>query len=338
MTLVQVDLLADLADRFPDGVAWKDMGDRRELTLREWHARSNQLARGMLARGLKAGDRVALAITPNQPLEWLTSYMAIHKTGAIAVPLNTRLSRPEQLRILDLAGVKIILASEGILDDSSSTAHLGALVATTGPVGASGVAWADLLDPDPSDIGHPVHVDDVADIMYTSGTTGTPKGVVVRHGGLSSNDRVPEEWTGLGFLMGSPFSTTTGSLLVCGPMRGGMSGWFLPKFDPEGWLRLVETERPTVAMIVPAMMALLVASPSFAQRRPLQLGRRELRECAGDGGDTASVRHTPSGRRDHGRLRHDRVRCGDRTPAGRRREASGLGRRPAARGQLAHRR
>ena len=46
-------------------------------------------------------------------------------------------------------------------------------------------------------------------------------------------------------------------------MRGGMSGWFLPKFDPERWLRLVETERPAVAMLVPAMMALLVAHPYF---------------------------------------------------------------------------
>ena len=145
----------------------------------------------MIAHGLRAGDRVALAITPSQPLEWLTSYMAIHKTGAICVPLNTRLSRPEHLRILDLAGVRIILASEGILDDAADTAHLGALVATTGPVGAASIAWSDLLDPDASDIGHQVQSDDVADIMYTSGTTGAPKGVVVRHGGLSSNDRVP---------------------------------------------------------------------------------------------------------------------------------------------------
>jgi acyl-CoA synthetase (AMP-forming)/AMP-acid ligase II len=223
------------------------------------------LARGMANRGLAPGDRVALAITPSEPLEWLTSYMAIHKAAAVAVPLNTRLSRVEHLRILGLAGVKIILTSPGILDDPATTAALGALVATTGAVGASGLAWSDLLDPDPSALGHRLQADDIADIMYTSGTTGTPKGVVVRHGGLSSNDRVPEEWSGLGFIMGSPFSTTTGSLLVCGPMRGGMSGWFFPKFDAETWLRLVETDRPTVAMLVPAMMQLVVAHPYFEQ-------------------------------------------------------------------------
>ena len=265
MSLIQVDLLAELADQFPEGVAWKNLGDGRELRLREWHARSNQMARGMAVRGLKPGDRVALAIRPNEPLEWLISYMAIHKAGAVAVPLNTRLSRPEHLRILALAAVKIILVSPGLLDDPASTAELGALVATTGAGGASGLAWRDLLDPDPSDIGHRLAADDVADIMYTSGTTGTPKGVVVRHGGLSSNDRVPTEWSGLGFIMGSPFSTTTGSLLVCGPMRGGMSGWFFPKFDPEAWLRLVETDRPAVAMLVPAMMQLVVANPYFEQ-------------------------------------------------------------------------
>ena len=67
--------------------------------------------------------------------------------------------------------------------------------------------------------------------MYTSGTTGRPKGVVVRHGGLSTTDRVPSAWLGLGFLSSSPFATTSGSLLVSGPLRGGLSGWFLPRFE-----------------------------------------------------------------------------------------------------------
>jgi acyl-CoA synthetase (AMP-forming)/AMP-acid ligase II len=265
MTFIQVDLLADLAKAFPDGVAWKNLGDGAELGLTDWHARSNQLARGMRVRGVMPGDRVALSITPSEPLEWLTSYMAIHKLGAVAVPLNTRLSPVEHLRILRLAEPKIILTSNGILDDGVAAAELPALVATTGTARGSVVAWSDLFDPDPSDIGYQLHEDDVADIMYTSGTTGAPKGVVVRHGGLSSNDRVPEEWSGAGFMMGSPFSTTTGSLLVCGPMRGGLTGWFFPKFDAETWLRIVETDRPVCVMLVPAMLQLVVAHPYFEQ-------------------------------------------------------------------------
>jgi acyl-CoA synthetase (AMP-forming)/AMP-acid ligase II len=265
MTLLQPELLAHLADVFPDAIAWKNLDDGNELAMGQWHAQSNRLARGLLQRGLSPGGRVALAITPDEPLIWLTSYMAIHKAGGVAVPLNTHLSGTELRRILQLAHVTALLASSSVFELDPQLSSLCEVFAVTDAPASVGSAWSDLLDPDASDIGHRIGADDVADIMYTSGTTGTPKGVVVRHGGLSSNDRVPTEWLGLGFMMSSPFSTTTGSLLVCGPMRGGLSGWFLPRFDPARWLHLVETDRPVLTLLVPAMAQLVVADPGFEQ-------------------------------------------------------------------------
>jgi acyl-CoA synthetase (AMP-forming)/AMP-acid ligase II len=265
--LVQSRLLAQLAGTFPDGVAWKNMADGRALTVAQWDADANRLARGLRARGIGPKDRVALGITPHEPLEWLVSYMGIHRAGAIAVPLNTRLSRPELVRILRAAEVATLLASPGVLNPGADLPEMRQVVTDPGDTERAGgtESWTDWLDQDPSDLGHPIAADDVADIMYTSGTTGAPKGVVVRHGGLSSNDRVPEAWSGLGFTTSSPFSTTTGSLLICGPMRGGMSGWFLPRFEVGRWIEIVEKERPVLTFLVPALVQLLLADPRFAE-------------------------------------------------------------------------
>ena len=148
---------------------------------------------------------------------------------------------------------------------SEVTDPVRATVETVVCTGTGGTArWADLLVSDDRDLEPVVGSDDVADIMYTSGTTGRPKGVVVRHGGLSTTERVPSAWLGLGFLSSSPFATTSGSLLVSGPLRGGLSGWFLPRFSADGWLAAVDRDRPVAAFLVPAMVELIVGSPRFA--------------------------------------------------------------------------
>jgi acyl-CoA synthetase (AMP-forming)/AMP-acid ligase II len=262
--LLQVDLLRQLAQTFPDGVAWRDLAHDQHLTLADWHAQSNRLARGLGQSGLGPGHRIALAVSDREPLTWLVSYMGIHKAGCVAVPLQTRLGPREFGRILDHAEASLLMADALTLDRLGAVSAQVTNVVTTGPEGAVGHRWSDLLSPDATDLSHQVRPEDLADIMYTSGTTGDPKGVLVRHDGLSTVDRIPATWLGLGFITASPFSTTSGSLLVCGPSRGGLTGLFLSAFDPGQWLRWVSSERPVAAFLVPAMVQLIVAHPDTA--------------------------------------------------------------------------
>jgi acyl-CoA synthetase (AMP-forming)/AMP-acid ligase II len=258
MTVLQPELVARLAASFPDAVAWRNLADGEELTLADWHLRSNRLARGLQGLGVGQGDRVGLLIGNAEPLRWLISYLGIHKAGAVAVPLLARLGPLELSRILRDAGATVALCSE-VVPEVRTTVRT-----VVGTVPGADLPWDALLSPDDRDLEPVTGPDDVADIMYTSGTTGRPKGVVVRHGGLSSTARVPSTWLGLGFLTSSPFATTSGSLLVTGPLRGGLSGWFLPRFSAEAWLDAVETNRPVSAFLVPAMVELIVACPRLA--------------------------------------------------------------------------
>jgi long-chain acyl-CoA synthetase len=258
MTVLQPELVARLAASFPDAVAWRNLADGDALTLADWHTRSNRVAHGLVQLGVGRGDRVGLLMDSAEPLRWLVSYLGIHKAGAVAVPLLARLGPLELARILKDAGVQVALCSEVVPE---VRAAVRTMVATA--PGAD-LRWNDLLSSDDRDLPPANSPEDVADIMYTSGTTGRPRGVLVRHGGLSTTARVPSAWLGLGFLTSSPFATTSGSLLVTGPLRGGLSGWFLPHFGAEAWIAAVERDRPVSAFLVPAMVELIVASPQFA--------------------------------------------------------------------------
>src|SRR6266542_3261124 len=261
-----VDQLRFMARRDGSEVAYRDMGSAEALTFHEWDARSNALARGLVARGVQRGDRVSIYLPSDECLRWIVAYAAVHKAGAVAVPTNTRLSTRELTVILSHAAVRAMLTCDALLRTARevrrSVPSLD-LVVTTGAADAE-VEWDDALDADDSDIQVDVGLDDLADIMYTSGTTGLPKGVAVRHRNVAMIPNLESPWSGAGWLHGAPLFTFAGISFIYNPMKMGMVGLYQPKFDAGEWLRIVERERPTMAFLVPAMAELLVAHPDFA--------------------------------------------------------------------------
>lgn len=257
-----------MAGSHPDAAAWHNLADESDLSFHSWDAQANRLARGLMEQGLRRGQRVIIAIGPDEPFPWLIAYAAVHRAGAVAVPVNTRLAGPELRAILlhaepsvVLAGAEATLAVRGT--DLAEHAVGPRLVATT-EGGDGTVDWSSLFHADSSALPASSEGDESMDIMYTSGTTGSPKAVVVRHPPVDPTGR-PIQWNGLGFMTSSPFSTTSGALLVYGPMKGGLSGWYLPRFDPGRWLSMVEARRPVATFLVPAMVQLIVAHPLFAE-------------------------------------------------------------------------
>jgi acyl-CoA synthetase (AMP-forming)/AMP-acid ligase II len=258
MAHLLVDQLRLMAERFGSEVAYVNLDAGTSLTFAEWDNRSNRLARGLVRSGVGPGDRVCVHLPPEDALDWMVAYASVHKAGAVAVPTNTRLVGRELCDLLSHAGATVLLCSP-------ATAAVAASVQSDVPsLRFIAVApWSELPDADESTFQVPVDDHDLADIMYTSGTTGRPKGVVVRHDNAAMIPNGLPKWTGGGWLHSSPLSTFAGIASVYNPMKLGLRGLFLPKFDAGRWLSLVESERPVAAFLVPAMAQLLIAHPDF---------------------------------------------------------------------------
>ncbi len=268
MAQLLVDQLRAMARLHPEEPAYRDLDAGTAITFREWEEESNRLARGLTARGLAKGDRVAIHLPNEEVLRWIVAYAAVHKAGLVAVPANTRQPALELAGVLGHAEVRAAVTSPAlgdVLDEARADVPTLELVVTTGPPAAGAVPWAEVLEDDASEVQVPLDDGDLADIMYTSGTTGRPKGVVVRHRDSALVPNNEPAWTGLGWLHGSPLFTFAGIGFVYNPMKLGLTGLYQPRFDAGRWLEHVERERPMATFIVPAMAQLLVAHPRFEE-------------------------------------------------------------------------
>ncbi len=271
-------------------VVWED----QRLTFAEFFAQVDRLAAQLRGRfGVHKGDRVAIAMR-NQPA-WLVAFVATVASGAIVVPLNSWGQREELLHGLEDSGARVLLcdaARLALLADDLEPLDLQAIAVDAPAPGARVHDYGALLAEDVAPLPPlAFQADDPLLILYTSGTTSKPKGVLSTHravcqalaalefqgafAAMSSPQRI-KAVIDSGFaptnLMAVPLFHVSGlhaQFLLA--LRGGRRLVLMYKWDAERALDLIERERCTQFSGSPAMMQQLLASPRFASEATASL-------------------------------------------------------------------
>ena len=265
------DLLVKAAERFPDREALV-CGDER-MTWAGLLGQSARLAQGMAQRGLLAGDRVAMLIGNRN--EFVTTLFAIARVGAIAVPLSIREQTPGLAYMLNDCSAAMLVHEPDLanrLPDASQVPALRLRVSLGACAGsedfesvAAGQAGAQTAIP-----AAKVAEEDIAAIMYTSGTTGNPKGATLTHLGIAHS--VMHYGIGMGLteqdasIAAVPLSHVTGLVALVATLAHCAGKLvIMPSFKAADFLALAARERMTHTLMVPAMYNLCLLQSDLDQ-------------------------------------------------------------------------
>ncbi len=263
-------VLRAAAQRFGDHPAYVE--GEVVLSFADLLARVRETARGYVAHGLQPGDRVCVW-GPNS-IDWVVAALAVSYAGGVLVPVNSRYTGHEAAEIVDRTRAVLVLVADGFLG-RSQIADLRA--ASDLPTVKAVVDLGDLDELDPGKVSpaliearaDAVSPDDVADILFTSGTTGRSKGAMSAH---RQTIGVAEAWGTLGgvtaedrYLVVNPFFHSFGYKIgiVVGLLTGATL-YPVATFDLDATMRLIESERITVLPGAPTIYQSLLTAPGRA--------------------------------------------------------------------------
>lgn len=259
-------MLTDSAHEHPSSTAVRE-GARR-LTYHELNAAANQVAALLIRRGIEAGDRVAMSV-PNVA-EFPIIYYGILKAGAVVVPMNTMLKRAEVAYHLDDSGARAYFFSDDYLPEDAQRGFDDI------PTCEFSVAVGDLTDLVGEycndDVLVPTEATDTAVVLYTSGTTGKPKGAELTHANLLMNALTCHRLFGtLGEtqLVALPlFHSFAQTVQMNAGFSQGATLVLLPRFDARDALDLIREHQVTIFAGVPTMYWALLRKPTTVTTSP----------------------------------------------------------------------
>ncbi|MBI2329510.1 MAG: long-chain-fatty-acid--CoA ligase [Chloroflexi bacterium] len=243
----------------------------KRYTFSQLNERVNRLGNALSDLGVEKGDRVAmLQVNTNQCLE---TYFAVARLGAIYVPLNYRAKGDELTYMLNSSEANTLLVGERYIDLANSIKSGLASVKNFISLDsrhAGMLYYEDMIKSSRADdIFTEIDDAETTILMYTAGTTGFPKGVMLSHNSfaiyvlenVSPADPESEEKN----ILTVPLYHVAGIQAMLAAIYGGRTLVIERQFDPKEWMRLVETEKVSRAMMVPTMLKQLLDHPEFTK-------------------------------------------------------------------------